>query len=109
MALFGSDGPVPLVTVWGKVSLLVTVIVSPFFADSGFGSNAGLPCTFAPLKIVNGVPAAAVTAALAPVAFAGTDGALVAFALKEYYQLLLRHRHLQSVLVFQSYTDERYQ
>ena len=30
-ALVGSVGPVPLVTVWGTLSLLVTVILSPFF------------------------------------------------------------------------------
>ncbi len=55
-ALFGSVGPVPLVTVCGKVSLLVTVILSPFFTVSVSGSKSGLPCTEDPSNIVNGVP-----------------------------------------------------
>src|SRR5678815_1408087 len=55
-ALFGSDGPVPLVTVCGKVSLLVTVTLSPFFTVIVSGSKFGLPCTDAPSSIVSGFP-----------------------------------------------------
>src|ERR1044071_1292939 len=71
-ALFGSVGPVPLVTVCGKVSLLVTVILSPFFTVIVSGSKAGLPCTDAPASIVSGFPTAPAVA-LVPV-----DGAAVA-------------------------------
>src|SRR5678809_190789 len=72
-ALFGSDGPVPLVTVCGKVSLLVTVILSPFFTVIVSGSKLGLPCTDAPASIVNGFPTAPAVALVVPV-----DGAAVA-------------------------------
>src|SRR5206468_2248703 len=72
-ALFGSLGPVPLVTVCGKVSLLVTVILSPFFTVIVSGSKLGLPCTDAPASIVSGFPTApAVTLVVA------ADGAAVA-------------------------------
>src|SRR5881397_811897 len=72
-ALFGSVGPVPLVTVCGKVSLLVTVILSPFFTVIVSGSKLGLPCTDAPASIVRGFPTAPAVALVVPV-----DGAAVA-------------------------------
>src|SRR6476659_8131322 len=56
LALFGSLGPFPLVTVCGKVSLLVTVTLSPFFTVIVSGSKFGLPCTEAPASIVSGFP-----------------------------------------------------
>src|SRR5678809_189067 len=65
-ALFGSDGPVPLVTVCGKVSLLVTVILSPFFTVIVSGSKLGLPCTDAPASIVSGFPTAPAVALVVP-------------------------------------------
>src|SRR5512132_1208825 len=65
-ALFGSDGPVPLVTVCGKVSLFVTVILSPFFTVIVSGSKLGLPCTDAPASIVNGFPTAPAVALVVP-------------------------------------------
>src|SRR5678815_1696326 len=65
-ALFGSLGPVPLVTVCGKVSLLVTVILSPFFTVIVSGSMAGLPCTVAPASIVVGFPGGPVVALVVP-------------------------------------------
>src|ERR1044072_3716797 len=71
--VFGSLGPVPLVTVCGKVSLLVTVILSPFFTVIVSGSKAGLPCTDAPASIVSGFPTAPAVALVVPV-----DGAAVA-------------------------------
>src|SRR4029450_9433420 len=72
-ALFGSLGPVPLVTVCGKVSLLVTVILSPFFTVIVSGSKAGLPCTDAPASIASGFPGGPAVALVVPV-----DGAAVA-------------------------------
>src|SRR4029079_16299176 len=56
LALFGSLGPFPLVTVCGTVSLLVTVTLSPFFTVIVSGSKFGLPCTDAPASIVSGFP-----------------------------------------------------
>src|SRR5881409_2074588 len=66
-AVFGSLGPVPLVTVCGKVSLLVTVILSPFFTVIVSGSKLGLPCTDAPASIVSGFPTAPAVALVVPV------------------------------------------
>src|SRR6266540_172029 len=66
-ALFGSVGPVPLVTVCGKVSLLVTVTLSPFFTVIVSGSKLGLPCTDAPASIVRGFPAGPAVALVVPV------------------------------------------
>src|SRR4249920_4165466 len=63
--VFGSLGPVPLVTVCGKVSLLVTVILSPFFTVIVSGSKLGLPCTDAPASIVSGFPTAPAVALVA--------------------------------------------
>src|SRR5206468_12561003 len=65
-ALFGSVGPVPLVTVCGKVSLFVTVILSPFFTVIVSGSKSGLPCTDAPASIVSGFPGAPAVALVVP-------------------------------------------
>src|SRR5437867_9410125 len=65
-AVFGSLGPVPLVTVCGKVSLLVTVILSPFFTVIVSGSKSGLPCTDAPASIVRGFPAGPAVALVVP-------------------------------------------
>src|SRR5437867_3382440 len=72
-ALFGSVGPVPLVTVCGKVSLLVTVTLSPFFTLIVSGSKLGLPFTDAPASIVNGFPIAPAVALVV-----AADGAAVA-------------------------------
>src|SRR5678810_1273685 len=74
-ALFGSVGPVPLVTVCGKVSLFVTVILSPFFTVIVSGSKAGLPCTDAPASIVSGFPGGPAVALVVP-----ADGAPVVAA-----------------------------
>src|SRR5206468_1161285 len=65
-ALFGSVGPVPLVTVCGKVSLLVTVILSPLFTVIVSGSKLGLPCTDAPASIVSGFPGGPAVALVVP-------------------------------------------
>ena len=86
--------------------MLVTVIVSPFFTDIGFGSNAGLPCTDAPSRIVNGVPAAAVAPALTPVAFAA-EGAVVAFAPDGALPVAAAPPPPAVSLVFQSCMDEQ--
>src|SRR6476469_7259233 len=91
LALFGSLGPFPLVTVCGKVSLLVTVTLSPFFTVIVSGSKFGLPCTEAPASIVSGFPggpavwftAAGACAGAAPlpaVAFALVFALVFAFA-----------------------------
>jgi hypothetical protein len=77
-AVFGSLGPVPLVTVCGKVSLLVTVILSPFLTVIVSGSKSGLPCTDAPASIVRGFPAGPAVALV--VAVGGAAVALVVAA-----------------------------
>src|SRR5678815_2955265 len=66
LALFGSVGPFPLVTVCGKVSLLVTVTLSPFFTVIVSGSKFGLPCTEAPASIVSGFPGGPAVALVVP-------------------------------------------
>src|SRR6476646_7538516 len=66
LALFGSLGPFPLVTVCGKVSLLVTVTLSPFFTVIVSGSKFGLPCTEAPASIVSGFPGGPAVALVVP-------------------------------------------
>src|SRR6476659_6255948 len=82
LALFGSLGPFPLVTVCGKVSLLVTVTLSPFFTVIVSGSKFGLPCTEAPASIVSGFPGGPAVWLTAVGACAGAAPlAAVAFAL----------------------------
>src|SRR6476620_765688 len=82
LALFGSVGPFPLVTVCGTVSLLVTVTLSPFFTVIVSGSKFGLPCTEAPASIVSGFPGGPAVWFTAAVACAGAAPlAAVAFAL----------------------------
>src|SRR6478736_10155184 len=66
LALFGSVGPFPLVTVCGTVSLLVTVTLSPFFTVIVSGSKFGLPCTDAPASIVSGFPGGPAVALVVP-------------------------------------------
>jgi hypothetical protein len=73
--LFGSLGPVPDVTVWATLSLLVHVTVSPLtFTVTGFGENAFAAKVEAPGTIETAVPAVNVDPAealVALVAFAG--------------------------------------
>lgn len=75
--LFGSLGPVPDVTVWATLSLLVHVTVSPrTFTVTGFGENAFAAKVEAPGTIETDVPPVDVFVALAAEVFV----ALAAFA-----------------------------
>ena len=62
-----SPGVAPLVTVWGAVSSLETVITSPFDTVKVAGVYEGLPGVYAPEGIDSvGPPAVAVEVALPP-------------------------------------------
>lgn len=55
----GSAASTPLVTVWGALSLFVTVTVSPFLTDNSVGVYGGFPGVAAPAGMVIAGPVAA--------------------------------------------------
>jgi len=62
----GSDASLPLVAVWGAVSLLTTVTVSPFLTDNSVGVYGGFPGVAAPAGIVTEGPDAVAAGAVEP-------------------------------------------
>jgi len=74
----GSDASLPLVAVWGAVSLFTTVTASPFLTDNSVGVYGGFPGVAAPAGTVIVGPDAVVAGAVGlapPVADSPAGGA----------------------------------